>query len=174
MVQERQMTLFGAAWTAGSLKALAGSGAHSLTYFETSGWRGVMETPQGSPLPEKFRSLPGGVFPMYHVFADAGEFAGGQVIPTQTSDNLRAEGIALQKNGRMRVIVANLTPEPQTVQVCNLSAQVTCRRLDETNVLAAMSSPESFRQAAGEKMLTQSGILELELLPYALARLDSE
>ena len=174
MVDVRQMSLFGAAWTVGSIKALAESGAHSLTYFETSGWRGVMETTSGSSLPEKFRSLPGGVYPMYHVFADIGEYAGGQVIPSLTSDNQHIDGIALHKDGRVRVLVANLTPHPQTVQVCNVGAQVICHYMDESNVLEAMQSTESFRQAAGEMLVTQTGSLELKLLPYGVARLDSE
>jgi hypothetical protein len=174
LVQERQMSLFAAAWTAGSLKALSESGARSLTYFETSGWRGVMETAGGSPLPEKFRSLPGSVFPLYHVFADVGEFAAGEVIRTHTSDRLRVDGIALHKSGRTRVVVANMTPEPQRVQVCNLGPQVVSRRLDETSVLEAMQSPEDFRQSPGETLVTRAGVLELELPPYGLARLDSE
>ncbi len=48
-VDVRQMSLFGAGWTVGSLKYLAGSDVQSLTYFETTGWRGVMETEAGSP-----------------------------------------------------------------------------------------------------------------------------
>jgi hypothetical protein len=173
MVEERQMSLFGAAWTLGSIKALAGSRPDSLTYYETSGWRGVMETADGSPLPDKFRSLPGGVYPMYHVFADVGEFAGGEVLASQTSDNLRLEGLALSKNGQVRVLVANMTPEPQRVQICNLGPEVRCRVLDESSVVEAMRSPEKFRADAGDRLTTRAGILELELMPYAVARLDS-
>jgi hypothetical protein len=92
-VDLRQMSLFGAGWTAGSLKYLCESGAASLTYYETSGWRGVMELAGGSSLPERFRSLPGGVFPLYHVLADVGEFAGGEVIPSESSAPLRVEGL---------------------------------------------------------------------------------
>ncbi len=55
-VDVRQMSLFGAAWTLGSLKYLCESETHSLTYYETTGWRGVMETELGSHLPEKFFS----------------------------------------------------------------------------------------------------------------------
>ena len=65
-VDVRQMSLFGAGWTLGSIKNLAQSGASSLTYYETTGWRGVMETERGCPIPEKFRSLPGTIFPLYH------------------------------------------------------------------------------------------------------------
>ena len=48
------MSLFGAAWTLGSLKYLCESETHSLTYYETTGWRGVMEIEFGSNVPEKF------------------------------------------------------------------------------------------------------------------------
>jgi len=95
-VDPRQMSLFGAGWTAGSVKYLCESGAASLTYYETSGWRGVIELESGAPLPERFRSLPGGVFPLYHVLADVGEFAGGEVIPSESSEPLRVEGLVLQ------------------------------------------------------------------------------
>ena len=57
-VDPRQMSLFGAAWTLGSLANLATSGAASLTYYETSGWRGVVETPDGSPVPARFPRSP--------------------------------------------------------------------------------------------------------------------
>ena len=68
-VDVRQMSLLGAGWTLGSIKYLADGGAASATYYETTGWRGVMETEQGSPLPRRFRSEPGMVFPLYHVLA---------------------------------------------------------------------------------------------------------
>jgi hypothetical protein len=172
-VDVRQMSLLGAGWTAGSLKYLAESSVHSVTYYETTGWRGVMETDAGSPLPEKFHSLPCAVFPLYHVLVDAGEFAGGEVIPTRSSDTLRADGLALRQGDRMRVIVANLSAEPQRVAVKNLSEQVRVRHLDETNVEQAMRSPEGFRAQPGELRPTSAGTLELSLLPYAAARIDS-
>ena len=84
-VDPRQMSLFGAGWTLGSIKYLAAAGAASATYFETTGWRGVMESAAGSPAPARFPSLPGAVFPLYHILADAGEFAGGDVIPSRSS-----------------------------------------------------------------------------------------
>ena len=43
-VDVRQMSLFGAGWTLGSIAAMAAGGADSATYYETIGWRGVMET----------------------------------------------------------------------------------------------------------------------------------
>jgi hypothetical protein len=172
-VDVRQMSLLGAGWTAGSLKYVAESDVYSVTYYETTGWLGVMETEAVSPLPKKFHSLPGGVFPMYHVLADVGEFAGGEVLPTTSSSTLKVDGLALRKDGKTRVLLANLSPEPQHVIVSNLSQRVRVRHLDETNAEEAMRSPEDFRSQAGELHETSSGALELSLLPHAVARIDS-
>ena len=173
-VDVRQMSLFGAGWTLGSIKYLSESGAPSVTYYETTGWRGVMETVNGSPLPEKFRSLPGAVFPLYHVLADVGEFAGGEVLVSKSSDPLKVEGISLRKNGKTRTLLANLTPDSQQIRAQNLAATVRVRLLDETNAQAAMSSPLAFRSRTGEPVRTAEGILALNLLPYAIAQIDND
>lgn len=171
-VDVRQMSLFGAGWTVGSLKYLSESGVFSATYYETTGWRGVMETEDGSLLPEKFLSYPGWVFPMYHVFADVGEFAGAMVVPTTSSDALRLDGIALHKNGTTRILLANLTSESQQVTVHNTAQTVTLRELNENNAQNAMASPETFLNESGERLQTVAGNLELSLLPYTIARID--
>ena len=175
-VDPRQMSLFGAGWTLGSLKRLGESGTYSLTYYETTGWRGVMETENGSPLPAKFLSLAGLVFPLYHVLADVGEFAGGSVIPSTSSTPLKVEGLVLSRDRHTRILLANLSPEPQSVQVtgANLARSVRVRFLDETNAEQAMLSPEQFRAEMGEWAQTSQDELELRLRPFAIARIDSE
>jgi D-apionolactonase len=171
-VDVRQMSLFGAGWTTGSLKYLCESGAASLTYYETSGWRGVMELASGSPLPDRFRSLPGGVFPLYHVLADIGEFVGGEVIASESSEPLRVEGLVLRKGTATRIILANMTPTQQRVRIQIGSHAARVRTLDERNATATMRDPEHFRAQAGELVSAPEGQLELELLPYAVARID--
>jgi D-apionolactonase len=172
-VDARQMSLFGAGWTLGSLKYLAEGGAASATFFETSGWRGVMETTTGSPLPEVFRAPPGGVFPLYHVLADAGEFAEAEVIRSTSSDPLKVDGFVLRKDDGMRVLLANLSAVPQLVTVQGLGVRAQVRVLDETNAEAAMREPETFRAQADEEQNTADGTLELMLRPYAIVRIDS-
>lgn len=172
-VDLRQMSLYGAGWTLGSLKYLAESGVASTTYYETSGWRGVMEQENGSPLPHVFRSLPGTVFPLYHVLADIGAYAGGEVLLSRSSDPLRVECLALKQGDQQRVLVANLSNRPQQVLLQDLPAQVQVRMLDQTNVFQAMREPEAFRTEAGIPHQTEAGILELVLLPYAIACVDA-
>lgn len=171
-VDVRQMSLFGAGWTLGSIKYLAESGVASITYYETTGWRGVMEREDGSPLPDKFRSLPGMVFPLYHVLADVGEFRGGRVIPSASSHPLHVDGLVLQKDGKTRVMLANFTAEPQTVAVNGLGERVWARSLDETNVEEAVRLPEAFRARADELLSSRNGAVRVHLRPYAVIRLD--
>jgi hypothetical protein len=171
-VDVRQVSLFGACWTVGSLKYLLEEGIYSVTYYETTGWRGVMETEQGSPLPEKFPSQPGTVFPLYHVLADVGQFVGGRVIPTRSTDTLRANALGLRKDGHSRIIVTNLSPVPEQVTVTGLPSTVWVRPLNEQNAEQAMQEPEIFYQEKGKEVETKGGHLKLEMPPYSLVRVD--
>ena len=160
-VDPRQMSLFGAAWTLATLAALAPIGVESLTLFETTGWRGVMETEAGSPLPAGFPSLPGAVFPLYHVLADLGEFAGGDVLDLAMEPSAAVAAIAVRKRGATALWLANLTREPRQVRLFGLPAPVNLRRLDETNVLAAMTEPEAFRRTTGQAVDPDAELLNL-------------
>lgn len=180
-VDPRQPSLFGAAWTLGSLKYLNESGAGSLTYYETTGWRGVMETESGPPLPEKFHSLPGTVFPLYHVLADFGEFSDGRVVACRSQDPLRVDAMVLTKQGAQgratRMMLGNMTAEPQEVIVevpaplC-LSAGAEFKVLDETSVLEAIESCETYRDRKGKWLQVADNKVQLELGPFAIAKLD--
>ena len=172
-VDPRQMSLFGAGWTLGSIKYLAETGAvASVTYYETTGWRGVMETAQGSALPQQFHSIAGGVFPLYHVLADVGEFAGGTVIQSTSSEPLQVDGLVLQKDGRTRLLVANFTPQSQQLFIHPVQQGATVRYLDKTNVAAAMSAPVEFRATTGEVISTSEDKLALTLRPFGVACID--
>lgn len=173
-VDPRQMSLFAAVWTVGSLSALAKGGAASITYYETTGWRGLMETEQGNPLPAKFRSQPGMVFPLYHLFADIAEGTDGEIVEMSPSDPLRVQGLAVQGTNRMRVWVANMLPTPQEVSLERLpqGRSTTVHRLNEHTAPQAMFEPEDFRSTPGEEKPTSGDRLILELEPYELARVD--
>ena len=164
-VDARQMSLFAAAWSVGSLRALALGGAHSLTYFETTSWRGVMETANGSPLPELFHSIPGSVFPVYHVFAAMADFYGGEAQAVACNDPQKVQALGLQKNGSLRLLVANLSPARQWVKLQGLATGSLLRLLDEQSA----GSPEAL---AGGSLPAENCPGELHLLPYSLAFID--
>lgn len=173
-VDVRQASLFGAAWTVGSLKYVCQAGVQSATYFETTGWRGVLDTEAGSPAP--FPGMPGGAFPLYHVLLDVGGMAGGVVVPTRSSDALRADGLVVKKGRFVRFLLANMTAEVQMVRVSypGLSGTVRTEVMDETNVEAAMREPEAFRIKKAPELgigsvVVSGGAFVLELRPYAVA-----
>ncbi|MBI3679919.1 MAG: hypothetical protein HY235_05925 [Acidobacteria bacterium] len=173
-VDPRQLSLFGAAWTAGSVKYLSESGAQSVTYFETTGAGGVIETAAGSRWPKQFPSQPSQVFPLYHVLADVGEFSGGEMLHASSSQPLVAGGFILRKGNRFRVLVANLTADAQAVRLTWPGApRVRIKKLDEHSVRAATTAAESWRLQPGDLLAAPGGVLEVALAPYAVARLDS-
>ena len=166
-VDPRQLSLFGVAWTLAMIKALAESGADSATFYETTGWCGVMETATGSTLPEKFPSIAGTVFPLYHVLADVGDFAGGEVLRTKSSDPLAVASLLLQASGRRRLIVANLSTELRRAKLQDFDGIVLSRTLDVSTSLKAMIRPEEFRAHS-----TPFHGADVELAPHAVVTLD--
>jgi hypothetical protein len=172
-VDPRQMSLLCAGWTLGGIKHLSAVGADSATYFETTGWRGVMETADGSRMPDAFPSIAGGVYPVWHVLAWLGEFAGAAAVPTRSSRPLEFEALAVRRGGRQRVLVANLSPRAQEIALPDLSAPAEVRYLDETTAGRAMREPETFRRQPPRRMEGGKG-LRVELGPWAVACIDTE
>ena len=168
-VDVRQLSLFGAAWTLGAIKRLAESEATSITCFETTGWRGMMETEAGSPLPQQFPSLPGAVFPLYHVLADVAEFAGGWIIGVQSGDALKVEAMLLECDQQQSLLLANLTPETQTATMDSINQVSKLRRLHGQNTEAAMREPEMFRRQFDPIRLSYG---KIELSPFEIVRLN--
>ncbi|MEO5887444.1 MAG: hypothetical protein ABIQ77_07265 [Anaerolineales bacterium] len=173
-VDPRQMSLFGAAWTLGSIKYLAEGGAHSVTYYETTGWLGVMETDAGSLLPDQFPSLPGSVFPMYHVLADMGAWASAEVLQMSSTDPLTAVGMTLRSKRSMCVLIANFSARQQTVQLNGLRGNLRLRMLDEFTAQEAMTVPEIYRARPGQLVKTGESICSIELAPFAVANISIE
>jgi hypothetical protein len=170
-VDSRQMSLFGLVWTVGSLKYLAEGGAASITYYETTGWRGVMEREQGSSMPQRFGSLPGAVFPLYFALRDVADLRGGTVVPLRSSDPLLVDGLAIDQAGSLRVLLANMTAERQRVCLEGLGSPARLCLLDARNALQAVRHPERYPGTV-EKVAPKGGVLDLVLLPHAYARID--
>lgn len=97
----RQRTAFTAAWTLGSFAYLTEAGTSIVTYFEAEGPRGLAE---GSE-----------TFPVFSVFALLDGFQGGRAVPVTSSDPLRVLALLIKKDNRQRLLIANLTPVPQSV-----------------------------------------------------------
>jgi D-apionolactonase len=170
-VDVRQPSLLGAAWTAGSLKYMCEAGAAAVTYYESTGWRGVLEREEGSALPALFHSRPGHVFPLYHPLAEVAGWRGGEVVRVDSEDPLVVVGLAVRARGKLRLLIANLTPAAQEVLVSPLQGMYRLPRLSTSNADEACAEPESFR-ASGEDV-SADGELALRLEPYEVVRADA-
>jgi hypothetical protein len=171
-VDPRQMSLFAAAWTAGSLGALARAGVSSATYYETVGWRGLLEASVGGPQPDLFPSVPGMIYPMYRVFESLADASNGQVFELASTDPLMVDGLAVQVDGRMRLLVANLTPEIQAVRVDGLRfTRGTLSRISGP-LAADVSGGETSRAEPPVAVSPSKGVLEFSLDAFEVARLD--
>jgi hypothetical protein len=170
-VDPRQASLLGAAWTAASLKYLAEAGASAATYFETTGWRGVIQGDEPPPLPDRFPARAGEAFPLYHVLADAAGWRDAEVLSCESSSPLRVVGLAVRDGERAHLLVANLTPHVQDVVVEGLAGVPTLRRLNAASADQALFEPERFR-TGGEPQAGADG-LRLALEPYETVRIDA-
>lgn len=171
-VDARQMSLLGAGWLIAALRALIQAGADILTGCETLGWRGVMESEAGSPLPQRFPSIAGGVFPLYHVLADIAEMHTGVVEDCQSSCPLAVDGLVLRRGTVYRTLVANLTASTQRVTFPEITGRARLRLLDATNAEFAMREAEAYRAASTVQLTAGAQGLQVELPPFGLARLD--
>jgi hypothetical protein len=158
-VDVRQSTRFAAAWTLGSISRLAATGAAALTYFETTGWRGIMATATGSALPDLFYAPPGMRFPLYHLFAALADFVAADCMTVELADPQRIAALALHKEGRQRLLVANLLDQIQRIEVAGLHTPVDLHTLDD--------------DAGSIELVNGSHTIRLDLPPYAIVRLDT-
>jgi hypothetical protein len=167
-VDPRQLSLFGAGWTLAMLTNLAGAGASSMTLYEMIGWRGVMESKPGSKLPEKFPSVPGGVFPLFHVLAYLSGFTHGSTVVSSRPAIVEAMAIS-NLSGSGRLLLANLTGERQQVELRAPFSAAKASIMDGENARGHMENPGLWREWPAASLQVKDG---LNLAPYALARLD--
>jgi hypothetical protein len=171
-VDYRQPSLFAAGWLAGSINALGNAGVDGLTYFETTGWKGIIERRDHPLRVAGFHSWPGMVFPVYHVLADVADFQGGQILPVTLGDALRVQALALRDGDRMRVILANMGDEALTVSLEVPGAgAATVRRLDDQTVYLAAIDPGAFR-ASTQSINATNGTVTVDLPPFGMATVD--
>jgi hypothetical protein len=116
-VDERQSSYFAANWTAMSIKYLAAANCVDVaTYFEAVGWKGLMESPDGSPDPAHFLSEPGEPFPVWQVFAALADMTHAHMCTSNAPEEVDAL-IVSDDAGASRALVANWTDSDRTVDI---------------------------------------------------------
>nr|WKN38813.1 hypothetical protein K4G66_08865 [Tunicatimonas sp. TK19036] len=166
-VDTRQMSLFGAGWTVGSLRNLIQSSVASLTYYETLGRKGIMQGDHEPLSPDMFPASQGMVYPMYFVFQFLLSQKGVQIRETSVSQPWQIEALVFQTQEGMCAMVANLQPEAITVQLPEAFFS-SVKIFDENTFGQATMQAADFLRKDYQECTT-----ELHLPPYALAFLRS-
>ena len=142
-VDVRQMSLFGAAWTLGSIASLSRAPMlRSITYYETTGWRGVMEWAERPRLPHKFVTRPGWVFPAYFVFALLAGYDECRYV--SVIDPLKQAALLVRRRSEpdvARLLVASFERDVTPLNLPTGFAPFRCLALDLENAVTAMREP---------------------------------
>lgn len=171
-VDFRQLSQFNAAWTFGSIAGLAATNVASLTYFETTGWRGLMETTPPIASHPLFPSRPGMVFPVYSVFAGLAGF--GRIASVAQPDlyrNALASLCLFDAQGKRRLLCANLSASKLPLALDLGVERAFLRTLDFAEG-HSVSEVTGFTWSQAAQRDCPSGIMRLELAPYAVASMD--
>ncbi len=165
-VDQRQMSLFGAAWTAASFKYLAESGVSSVTFYETTGERGILMSDKSSRWPEYFYADKNTFFPMFHVLAFIAQFPDAEILYSISSNPLRVDSLVIKDKNNLQIILFNLTHLPESVFISGLTQSTEILRLDEISFGDAIKNSEWLTDSNWEELCPSPEGLEITLKPY--------
>jgi len=161
-VDVRQLSLFAAAWTLGSIKNMAEAGATSVTYYETTGERGIIQGSEATAFPGLFLSKPGMIFPVWYVL---NRIIGKDKKYTRSvsSNPLMFDGIVLEDGNFTEIILANYTSETITISIPDLPREYSIVTIDETNYESITSQLTDL-----DALMKPSLSEEISILPLAI------
>ena len=137
----RLMSLFGACWTAGSFKYLAESGVSAVTYHETAGERGIMQGIYDTRWSDSFRTKPGMLFPVYHLFKWILSDKTFGIVKSYSSSPLSIEVLALRKGQQIKIALMNFSHLFQTVSLDIAIENAVLYSLETESFEAACNDP---------------------------------
>jgi len=168
-VDARLMSLFGAGWSAISLKYLSEAGANGCTYFETVGERGIFQGETGSRWPVEYPSVAGMVFPVFYIFKFFLANKGFQVMKSQSSQPLSVDSIVLRDGLDIRAIIVNFTASHQIVEILGCQGDWNVKSLDIDSLALAVSNPLWLNNVTGKKFNLRNN---LSLSPFSISFID--
>ncbi|MBN2764082.1 MAG: hypothetical protein JXR41_13395, partial [Bacteroidales bacterium] len=160
-IDSRQLSLYGACWTLGSLKYLCESEADSVTFYQTTGERGIIQGEYDSLWPEKFPATRGMIFPIYHIFRYLLSNKDLEVVKSVSSDPYKTECLALTDGKKIRALLVNLTGEVQIARINCCSGLFRIRSLHSGNFSEAVSNYRWTGNSA-EKVIKSDDSFSLE------------
>ena len=164
-VDSRLMSLFGACWTAGSLKYISEAGAESISFYETAGERGIIQGDSDSRWPLQFKSVKGMIFPSYHVFRFLLANKSLALMKSISSRPLIADCLALTDGKQARILLVNYTAKVQPASLDCCSGLFRIRTLSLESYSEAASN-NRWTGIKDEKIIKSHSIFDLK--PYSI------
>lgn len=129
----RLMSLFGAGWTAGSIKYLGEAGVRGITFYETAGERGIIQGDHNSRWPDRFRAVRGMFFPVYHLFRYLLSDKSYHIISSKSSEPLKIECLALSDDSGIRILLVSFSASAERIRLGNLTGVIKMKCLNADN-----------------------------------------
>jgi hypothetical protein len=164
-VDSRMMSLLGASWTVGSIKSLCRSGVDSITYYETTGERGIMQGDNDPEWSAGFPSVKGMLFPAYYVFKFLLNNKSMNALKAISSEPITIECLALTDGKQGKVILVNFTSSSQPVMLDCCAGLFRIRTLDSKSYAEAVSDCR-WTGIENEKIIESHNTFILE--PYSI------
>jgi len=160
-IDVRQMSLFGAVWTVGSLKYLIESGADSITFYETMGERGIIMGEYGTKWPLQFPASKNSLFPVFHVFRHLMQQSNCKVLKTYSSQPHVVDGFTITTSIYGLVFLSNLTIQTQEIALKGIGKHWTTFTMQPGN-FRGISRAVSLRPAMQtDPSVLENGIIKL-------------
>jgi D-apionolactonase len=158
-VDVRQMSLFGAGWTLGSIKYLSEAKADSITYYETVGRKGLFMPEKLEMAEINFPSEKAAIFPVYHIFKEILSLNQSKVFKSKSSVPLQFDGLVIGNNHYLKILLANFTKNEIEVEIPFAEGEL---RIFEINAEFLLR-----RKFDKEKRIVKNGEL-IMLSPYGI------
>jgi hypothetical protein len=165
----RIMSLFGACWTAISLKYLCENEIAGVTFFETVGENGIMQGENNSRWPLEFPSYRGMIFPVYFIFKYLQKYRSLRVIRSSSSRPLVTDSFSLSDGKQVRIILINFTSRPHYVKITGCKGLLRIKNLNTGNFAEAVSN-YNWAGDNSEKVSRSGEPLSLE--PFSISFAD--
>jgi hypothetical protein len=168
-VDSRMMSLLGACWCAGSLKYLLESEVKGVTFFETTGERGIIQGAGDSSWPGKFSSVKGMIFPVYHIFYWLLKYKTFRIMKSESTRPLIAESLILTDGSAVKMVLVNFTSSFQKVKITGCSNLSSFLQLNSGNFAEAAGDPNWIENTAWTTIVQDANI---DLEPFSVSFIE--
>ncbi|HET6559828.1 MAG TPA: hypothetical protein VFG54_21055 [Prolixibacteraceae bacterium] len=114
-VDPRQRLPFTACWILGSLQFLASAGADLVTYYETVGWKGLIQGEHAPALPNLFPANTNELFPVYEALKRLNGYT--MTALAESSHPLQFDGLVVLSETQSKLFLFNFTAEDLEIRL---------------------------------------------------------